>query len=520
MKDDFPAQRSRRRRDRRLSAAHRLALILGAVATLTGVPAASSAADRLYWANAGGGVSKISFANLDGSGGGNLDTTGASTTCCPEGAAIDAAAGRIYWGNDGTQRISFANLDGSGGGDLDTTGATVDSPYSVAIDTGAGLVWWASYSADKISFARVDGSGGGDLATTGTTPNGPQGLAVDPVTGKVYWANNAGNSIAFANLNGGGGGMVNTTGATVNGPIGVAVDAAAGRIYWTNSIGNSIGFARLDGSGGGNFNTSGATVTFPYGVAVDAGAERLYWPSYNADKLSFALLDGTGGADLPTIGAAVSAPNGAGLLHVPGGAGLPAITGGAAPGSALQCSQGTWQADVVGAFLYRAPQRFSFQWTRDGADVPGATESSITASAFGEYRCRVTAENEAGSASQTSEALPPVAVTAFDFTPHVIRVAKGPTPAAVARGGSFVFTLTAPAAVEIVIERRRTRKRFRARGTLHRDGQAGANTVSFTGRIGKKALKAGRYRATMTAANAAGPSAPQTTTFRVVRRRR
>jgi hypothetical protein len=518
MKNDLRAHDSRGRR--RSSVARRWGLILGGVATLAGVPVVSRAADRLYWANAGGDVGKISFANLDGSGGGDLDTTGASTACCAQGAAIDAAAGRIYWGNDGAQRISFANLDGSGGGDLGTTGATVDSPYSVAIDTGAGLVWWASYGANKIAFARVDGSGGGDLDTTGTTPDGPQGLAADPVTGKVYWANNAGNSIAFADLNGGGGGMIDTTGATVNGPIGVAVDAAAGRIYWTNSTGNSIGFARLDGSGGGNLNTSGATVSFPYGAAIDAGAGRLYWPSYNGNKVSFALLDGAGGADLPTIGAAVSAPNAAGLLHPPGAAGPPAITGGAAPGSVLQCSQGSWAADVVGAFLYRAPRRFSIQWTRDGADVPGATESSLAASAFGQYRCRVTAENEAGSTSQTSEALPPVAATAFDFTPDVIRVAKGPTPAAVARGGSFVFTLTSPAAVEITIERRRTRKHFQRRGTLHRDGQAGANTVSFTGRIGKKALRPGRYRATMTAANAAGASDPQTTTFRVVRRRR
>ena len=487
-----------------------------AVVGLAGSETEVRATDRVYWANAGGAVSKISFANLDGSGGGDLDTTGASAACCPQGAAIDAAAGRIYWGNDGAEKISFANLDGSGGGDLATTGATVNNPYSVAIDTTTGRVFWASHGVNKISFARVDGTGGADLATTGTTPDGPQGIAVDPVTRKVYWANNAGNSIAFANLNGGGGGTVNTTGATVNGPIGVAVDAAAGRVYWTNSTGNSIGFARLDGSGGGNLNTSGATVNFPYGVAIDEETGRIYWPSYNGGKISFALLDGTGGADLPTIGAAVSAPNAVGLLRVPAGAALPAITGGAAPGSALQCSEGTWATDVVGAFLFRTPRRFSYRWTRDGTDLPGATGASITASAFGQYRCLVTAENQAGSASQTSAPLPTPAITAFALTPDVIRVAKGPTPAAVAKGGSFVFTLSAPAAAEIVIERRRTRTRFQRRGTLRRDGNAGDNTVSFTGRIGQKALPAGRYRATITATNAAGPSAPQLTTFRVV----
>ena len=34
----------------------------------------------------------------------------------------------------------------------------------------------------------------------------------------------------------------------------------------------------------------------------------------------------------------------------------------------------------------------------------GATGGSVTASSLGEYRCRVTAQNEAGSASQTSAA--------------------------------------------------------------------------------------------------------------------
>jgi hypothetical protein len=493
-------------------------VVLGAAVVLAGDVHEPRAADRVYWANAGGAVSKISFANLDGTGGGDLNTSGAALACCPQGAAIDAAGGRIYWGNDGAQKISFANLDGSGGGDLVTSGATVDAPYSVAIDTGTGRVFWANYGANKISFARVDGSGGADLPISGTTPDGPQGITVDPVTGKVYWANNSGNSIAFANLDGSGGGTVNTAGAPVSEPRGIAVDAAAGKVYWANSSANSIGFARLDGSGGGTFNTTGATVVYPYGIAIDAVAGRLYWPNYNADKISSALLDGSGGADLPTIGAAVSAPNAMGLLHVPAGAGLPTITGGAAPGSVLECSSGAWEADVVGAFFFRAPRRFTYQWTRDGADLPGATEPSITTGALGDYRCRVKAENQAGTASQTSAGIPAPVVTGFDVDPDVMRVAKEPTPAVVPKGGRFVFTLSTAAAVDITIERQRTRKRFQSRGTLHRDGRPSDNTVTFTGRIGTKALPPGRYRATMTATNAAGASAPQVATFRIVRR--
>jgi hypothetical protein len=49
----------------------------GALA-LVGAPAAS-AGDRIYWADrAGGAIPPVGFANLDGSGGGNPLTTGAT----------------------------------------------------------------------------------------------------------------------------------------------------------------------------------------------------------------------------------------------------------------------------------------------------------------------------------------------------------------------------------------------------------------------------------------------------------
>ena len=66
--------------------------------------------------------------------------------------------------------ISYANLDGSGGDDLDTTGATVSGPYGVAIDPAAGRIYWANGDQHTISYAKLDGSGGGgDLNISGAT---------------------------------------------------------------------------------------------------------------------------------------------------------------------------------------------------------------------------------------------------------------------------------------------------------------------------------------------------------------
>ena len=103
----------------------------------------------------------------------------------------------------------------------------------------------------------------------------------------------------------------------------------------------------------------------------------------------------------------------------------------------------------------------------------------------------------------------------------------------------FRYTLSEPAAVAIAIERvargrrvgRKCRKparrlkrrprcvRLNARGALRANGLAGPNRLKFKGRIGKRALPPGKYRATLTARDAAGnASVPKRISFKVVRR--
>jgi hypothetical protein len=50
---------------------------------------------------------------------------------------------------------------------------------------------------------------------------------------------------------------------------------------------------------------------------------------------------------------------------------------------------------------------------------------------------------------------------------------------------------------------KRVKRYTAAAGTLTRKGEAGAQQVKFSGRIGKKALKPGRYRLTISARDAA-----------------
>src|SRR5215211_1537034 len=388
-------------------------LVCVVASLLAALPASARAADAVYWANFFG--NEISFASLDDTGGGDLTTTGA-TVDGPLGVAVDPAAGRIYWANSSPEilpgKISSTSLDGSGGGDLTTTGATVDGPLGVAVDPAAGRIYWANNIAGKISFARLDGAGGGDLNTTGATVSDPRGVAVDPAAGRIYWANSGGDEISFASLDGSGGGDLTTNGATVSFPQGVAVDSAAGRIYWANCGGDKISFASLDGSGGGDLTTTGAKVSSPAGVAVDPAAGRIYWTNTAEYAVSFANLDGSGGGDLVTTGATLEYPNFPALLERPSGAAAPLVSGGSAVGAPLSCLTGDWAADLVAAQLYRAPRSFAYAWSRDGAAIAGAATSSLTASEPGDYRCQVTATNQAGSATQTSAPHPVPAASA------------------------------------------------------------------------------------------------------------
>jgi DNA-binding beta-propeller fold protein YncE len=375
---------------------------------LVGVIALASAgtavaADTIYWGNFDGDT--IGFANLDGSGdGGQLVTSGA-TLDGPDGLAIDSPTGRLYWANFGATgngtTISFANLGGGGGGVLSAPGATITAPAGPAIDPVVGKIYWTN-GDNTISFANLDGTGGGQLSTAGATVNGPSDVAIDPAGGKIYWANAGTGTIDFANLDGsGGGGQLNTTGATISFPNGLAIDDAAGRIYWANGGGGTqpVSFANLNGSGGADLNAA-SNGNGAFGLALDPVSGKLYYGE--GDAIFSTNTSGGGGGQLNTGSAPLDTPGFPVLLKTPTGTGAPAVTGGAQPGSTLSCSTGSWATDLVGAFLYQAPQSFGYSWSRDGSTIPGATSNTLVASSPGEYACQVTAQNHAGAATQTS----------------------------------------------------------------------------------------------------------------------
>lgn len=118
-----------------------------------------------------------------------------------------------------------------------------------------------------------------------------------------------------------------------------------------------------------------------------------------------------------------------------------------------------------------------------------------------------------------SDAVGPL-VSGFRATPSLFAVARASTPLAarVARGTRFRYALSEPARVTLKIQRilPARRARYRTLGTLKRSGAKGANRIRFSGRIGSRALRRGRYRGVIRAVDAAGNrSAARTARFRV-----
>ena len=88
----------------------------------------------------------------------------------------------------------------------------------------------------------------------------------------------------------------------------------------------------------------------------------------------------------------------------------------------------------------------------------------------------------------------------------------------VAHRTRFRYTLSESARVTLRFQRIGRHGRTGAVGTLTRAGNNGLNRIRFSGRVGRRAMRTGRYRVAIRAADAAGNrSVPSAAGFRIVR---
>ena len=331
------------------------------------------------------------------------------------GAPLARAADSIYWTAEGAGTIRVGNLDGIGhrrdpvrrrgqpvrGGDrprgrqdlldqlrgrapgrepgrLGYRGDPVRRRASlcgVAINPAANKIYWADFGNDKIRVGNLDGTG--TATTLFSTLDAPSGVAIDPAAGKIYWTDQFADTVEVANLDGTGTPAI-LFGPSVDddNPIGLAIDTAAGKIYWTALASGKVRVGNQDGSG--SPSTLFGSESTPGGVAIDPAANKIYWDTFSGGgTIRVANLDGSGTAS--TLFGSEGSPLLAALLRAPVGTAPPTISGTPEIGEELTCSQGDWAADLLGAFLFRAPRTFAYQWQKDGNDIVGADRRDLHA---------------------------------------------------------------------------------------------------------------------------------------------
>ena len=117
----------------------------------------------------------------------------------PDGIAIDAQAGHIYWTNMGIPHLDDGSIERS---DLDGTNRKVIVPQGIThtpkqlhLDKEGGKLYWSDREGMRVMRANLDGTRVETLVQTGVGDNDTRdqtrwcvGVTIDPKRGKLYWS--------------------------------------------------------------------------------------------------------------------------------------------------------------------------------------------------------------------------------------------------------------------------------------------------------------------------------------------
>lgn len=181
------------------------------MSTAAANPASTSMRDRavtgrLFFLELGG---RILSANPDGS---DVTVILQEGRELPDGLAVDAEAGHVYWTNMGSPKandgaVLRCNLQG---GELTTiveSGRTF-TPKQLQLDNVGRKLYWCDREGMRVMRANLDGSAVETLVDTsaGDPRPGPDprkwcvGIAVDAVGGKFYWTQKGGDNAEEGSL--------------------------------------------------------------------------------------------------------------------------------------------------------------------------------------------------------------------------------------------------------------------------------------------------------------------------------
>ena len=259
--------------------------------------AKSTTVERLYVLDLSGG--RVLSMKVDGS-----DKIVIASGCTlPDGVAVDAAAGHIYWTDMGVPNlndgmIERADLDGENRVTIIPPGGT-HTPKQLQLDKAHGKLYWCDREGMRVMRANVDGSNVETLVQTGTgdadardTKKQCVGITLDHERGHLYWTQkgpeNAGVGVIYR------AGIEIPLGQTpanrtdievwlagLPEPIDLEIDTKNRMLYWTDRgdppRGNTVNCAPLDAPEGAREPRIVATHLMEgIGIALDVPHGRLF----------------------------------------------------------------------------------------------------------------------------------------------------------------------------------------------------------------------------------------------------
>jgi DNA-binding beta-propeller fold protein YncE len=253
---------------------------------------------RIYWLEFTG----LHSANADGSDAKTLVPLNDG----PDGVAVDADAGKVYWtnmGSGGKGSLQRANLDGSQVEYVVPKGGTY-FPKQVQLDLAHGKAYWSDRDGLKIQRCNLDGTQN-EILISGL--KNPVGMALDLAHGVFYFSEKNGGTLKRAPMAMPASGQtaadrkdVETLISGLAQPIDVALDLPAGRIYWTDRDEGTVHRAAIEIPPGQtaaarkDIETVLRGLDTPIGVALDLGGGKLFTTESGTGGVIRANLDGTG----------------------------------------------------------------------------------------------------------------------------------------------------------------------------------------------------------------------------------
>ena len=264
---------------------------------------------------------------LDASGGGihSMNTDGSNwktiiTDCRhPDGIAVDAQAGYIYWTNMGVPSLNDgslerADLDGKNRKVIVSEGVTY-TPKQIHLDKRHGKLYWCDREGMRVMRAHLDGShvetlietGRGDLDRRDLT-KWCVGITIDPERQQIYWTqkgpDNAGLGRIFrANIeipsgeNAANRSDIEVVFDGLPEPIDLELDLENRVLYWTDRgdppRGNSVNRAPIDPKPTPNSQIVVTHLMEGIGLALDVPGNRMFVTDL-AGSIYSASLDGSG----------------------------------------------------------------------------------------------------------------------------------------------------------------------------------------------------------------------------------